>query len=113
MSGTTGKIYFDGVLQATRTDFTIGIGDVGVDGSTTANFIGGTSWPDARFDGLVDDFRMFGYELTAEQVDDLFAGPPPPTPLPGVADAYGTVEGEPLTVAAPGWPTTPTPTGTP
>ena len=57
-------------------------------GQTTTNLIGGTSWPDARWDGLVDDFRMFGYELTAEQVGQLHAGPAanvapvgaPPTP---------------------------------
>ncbi|GAA1027221.1 hypothetical protein GCM10009557_07750 [Virgisporangium ochraceum] len=74
MNGSTAKIYFNGVLQATRTDFTIGIGDVGVGGNTTANFIGGTSWGDARFDGLIDDFRLYGYELSAEQVTQLHAG---------------------------------------
>ncbi|GAB3840332.1 LamG-like jellyroll fold domain-containing protein [Kribbella italica] len=102
MSGSTGKIYFDGQLKATRTDFTLGIGDVGVDGNTAANFIGGTSWPDPRFDGLVDDFRMYGYELTAEQVAELAAGPPANVAPVGAADAYGTVEGKPLTVSAPG-----------
>ncbi len=103
MRGSTGKIYFDGELQATRTDFTLGIGDVGVGGNTTANFIGGTSWPDPRFDGLVDDFRMYGYELSAEQVTELFEGPPPANAAPvGAADAYGTVEDTPLTVPAPG-----------
>ncbi len=74
MNGSTGKIYFNGVLQATRTDFPIGIGNVGVGGTTTANFIGGTSWPDQRFDGLIDDFRMYGYELSAEHVAQLHAG---------------------------------------
>lgn len=102
MSGSTGKIYFDGELQATRNDFTIGIGDIGVGGNTTANMIGGTSWPDARFDGLVDDFRMYGYELTASQVQELFVGPPPNTAPTGATDAYTTAEGTPLTVAAPG-----------
>ncbi|MBO0609282.1 LamG-like jellyroll fold domain-containing protein [Myceligenerans salitolerans] len=101
-SGSVGKIYFDGELQATRDDFTIDIGDVGVGGQTTANLIGGTSWPDARWDGLVDDFRMFGYELTAEQVGELHAGTPVNSAPVGAADAYGTVEGEPLTVEAPG-----------
>ncbi|GAA1870076.1 LamG-like jellyroll fold domain-containing protein [Myceligenerans crystallogenes] len=101
-SGSVGKIYFDGVLQATRNDFTLDIGDIGVDGRTTANLIGGTSWPDARWDGMVDDFRMFGYELTAEQVGELAAGTAVNAAPVGAADAYGTVEGEPLTVAAPG-----------
>ncbi|MFI9485428.1 LamG-like jellyroll fold domain-containing protein [Promicromonospora sp. NPDC052451] len=101
-SGSVGKIYFDGELQATRDDFTVTIGDVGVDGRTTTNLVGGTSWPDARWDGLVDDFRMFGYELTAEQVADLHAGTASNTAPVGAADAYGTVEDEPLEVAAPG-----------
>ncbi|WP_275001473.1 LamG-like jellyroll fold domain-containing protein [Promicromonospora iranensis] len=101
-SGSVGKIYFDGELQATREDFTIGIGDVGVGGQTTTNLIGGTSWPDARWDGLVDDFRMFGYELTAEQVAQLHSGPAANVAPVGAADAYGTVEDEPLTVDAPG-----------
>lgn len=101
-SGSVGKIYFDGELQATREDFTVSIGDVGVDGQTTTNLLGGTSWPDARWDGLVDEFRMFGYELTAEQVADLHAGPAANVAPVGAADAYGTVEDEPLTVAAPG-----------
>ena len=100
MSGSTGKIYFDGELQATRTDFNLGIGDVGVDGVTTANLIGGTSWPDARFDGLVDDFQMYAYELSADEVTELFEGPNA-APV-GAADAYGTEEDTPLTVDAPG-----------
>ncbi|MDG4825162.1 ThuA domain-containing protein [Asanoa sp. WMMD1127] len=74
MSGSTAKIYFNGVLHATRSDFPIGIGNVGVGGSTTANFLGGTSWGDPRFDGLIDDFRLYGYELNAEHVTQLYAG---------------------------------------
>jgi hypothetical protein len=74
MNGSTGKIYFNGVQQAIRTDFPINIGDVGVGGNTTANFVGGTSWGDPRFDGLIDDFRLYGSELSAEQVAQLHAG---------------------------------------
>ncbi|GIF64078.1 hypothetical protein Ais01nite_21130 [Asanoa ishikariensis] len=74
MNGSTAKIYFNGVLQATRSDFPIGIGNVGVGGTTTANFLGGTSWGDPRFDGLIDDFRLYGYELSAEHVTQLYAG---------------------------------------
>lgn len=102
MSGTTGRIYFDGVLMGTRTDFTIDLGDVGVDGQTTANMIGGTSWPDGRFDGLVDDFRMYAYELSADEVTELFEGPPVNAAPVAAADSYSTDEGEALTVEAPG-----------
>ena len=101
--GTTGKIYFDGVLQATRNNFTLDMGDVGVNGQTTANMIGGTSWPDPRYDGAIDEFRMYGYELSAAQVAQLTTECPPVNQSPvGAADAYDTVEGQVLTVAAPG-----------
>lgn len=102
MSGSTGKIYFDGQLKGTRNDFTLGMGDVGVGGTTTANFIGGTSWPDQRFNGLVDDFKMFDYELTEGQVATLFEGAPANVAPVGVADAYNTDQDVALSVAAPG-----------
>jgi VCBS repeat-containing protein len=102
MSGSTGKIYFDGELQATRDDFTTTIGDVRGSGQTTANFIGGTSWPDPRFDGLVDDFQMFDYELTQEEVQELFEGPAANEAPDAVDDSYNTDQDEALTVEAPG-----------
>ncbi|WP_209020536.1 LamG-like jellyroll fold domain-containing protein [Nocardioides sp. 1609] len=101
MDDNVGKIYFDGVLMATRTDYSITIGDIGVNGATTANYIGGTSWGDPRFDGLVDDFQMFGYELSADQVLEVFEGGANVAPV-AVDDAYSTDEGTVLEVAAPG-----------
>lgn len=107
MSGSTGKIYFDGELQGTRTDFSIDLGDVGVDGQTTANLIGGTSWPDARFDGLVDDFRMYGYELSEEQVLELYETPvTAPSSIEGAAEPF--TYGEAGTVTATVTPSTAT-----
>ncbi|QTV80397.1 LamG-like jellyroll fold domain-containing protein [Microbacterium sp. NIBRBAC000506063] len=80
MSGSTGKIYFDGVLQATRDDFSLRIQDVGgANQQTSANMIGGTSWPDGRWNGWVDDFQLFDHELTAEEVRRMAAGPATPT----------------------------------
>ncbi len=101
--GTTGRIYFDGQLMegGARDNIPVDIGDIGA-GGTTANFIGNTSWNDPRPTELVDDFRMYGYELSAAQVGELFQGPPPNTAPVGVDDAYGTDEGEALTVSAPG-----------
>ncbi len=102
MSGSTGRIYFDGELKGTRTDFSLDIGDIGL-GGTTANFIGNTSWGDPHLDGLVDDFRMYGYELSAEQVLELFEAPTQENAAPvGTPDAYSTDAGRALTVAAPG-----------
>ncbi|MBB5869659.1 hypothetical protein F4553_003038 [Allocatelliglobosispora scoriae] len=65
-------MYNEGV--SVRYTFDENTGDVGVGGNTTANFIGGTSWGDDRFDGLIDDFRLYGYELSADHVTQLYAG---------------------------------------
>nr|WP_232523476.1 LamG-like jellyroll fold domain-containing protein [Nocardioides sp. MAH-18] len=102
MNGETGRLYFDGELVGTRTDFTLDIGDIGAGGNTTANMIGGTSWPDPRWNGLVDDFRMYGHELSPDEVTELFEGPPPNTAPVATADAYSTKQGTALSVAAPG-----------
>ena len=102
--GTTGRIYFDGVLMegGTRDNIPVDIGDVG-EGGTTANFIGNTSWNDPRPTELVDEFRIYGYELTAQQVAELTTQCPAVNRAPaGSADAYSTPEGTPLSVAAPG-----------
>ncbi|CUR60375.1 conserved exported hypothetical protein [metagenome] len=100
--GTTGKIYFNGVLQTggTRDNIPVSIGDIG-EGGTTANFIGNGSWNDPRPTEQVDDFRVYGYELSAADVLELFQGDVNVAPV-GAADAYGTMEGDPLVVAAPG-----------
>ncbi|MDT0188006.1 LamG-like jellyroll fold domain-containing protein [Microbacterium sp. ARD31] len=100
--GTTGKIYFNGVLMSggTRDNIPVSIGDIG-EGGTTANFIGNGSWNDPRPTEQVDDFRLYGYELSAADVLELFEANPNAAPV-GAADAYGTMEGEPLVVAAPG-----------
>ena len=73
--GTTGKVYFNGVLQAggTRNNIPVSIGDIG-DGGTTANFIGNGSWNDPRPTEQVDDLRIYGYELTAAEVTSIYTG---------------------------------------
>lgn len=73
--GTTGKIYFNGVLQAggTRNNIPVSIGDIG-DGGTTANFVGNGSWNDPRPTEQVDDLRIYPYELTAAEVTSIFTG---------------------------------------
>ncbi len=100
--GTTGRVYFNGVLQAggERNNIPVDIGDVG-EGGTTANFIGNTSWPDPRPTEQVDDFRIYGYELSAAEVLDLYTGTVNAAPE-GEADSYTTTEGETLSVEAPG-----------
>ncbi|GAA1721622.1 LamG-like jellyroll fold domain-containing protein [Nonomuraea bangladeshensis] len=51
-----------------------------IDASTTsAGFIGRSFYADPLFDGAIDDFRVYGAALTAEQVAEV-AGGTPPTP---------------------------------
>jgi len=101
-TGTTGKIYFNGQLMngGTRDNIPVSIGDIG-EGGTSANFIGNTSWPDPRPTEQVDDFRIYGYELSAEDVLAVYNGTVNVAPV-GVADSYTTTEGETLVVDAPG-----------
>ncbi|WP_374455660.1 LamG-like jellyroll fold domain-containing protein [Nocardioides sp.] len=100
--GTTGKIYFNGQLMSggTRDNIPVSIGDIGQDG-TTANYIGNGSWNDPRPTEQQDDFRIYGYELSAADVLELFEGDVNRAPV-GVADSYTTTEGEALVVEAPG-----------
>jgi large repetitive protein len=74
MSGSTGRIYLNGQLQATRTDFTLGIGDVGINGTTTANFLGSISFADQKWNGLFDDVRIYADELGEDEIRELFEG---------------------------------------
>ncbi|NYE37598.1 VCBS repeat-containing protein [Nocardioides cavernae] len=101
--GTTVKIYFNGQLQTNggvRDNIPVSIGDIG-DGGTTANFLANGSWNDPRPTEQQDDFRLYGYELTAEDVLALYNGTTNVAPS-AVADAYSTPAGEALVVDAPG-----------
>jgi large repetitive protein len=73
-SGSTGKIYFNGQLMQTRTDFTLGIGDVGINGNTTANFLGSISFNDPKWNGMFDDFRLYADELSEAEIIELSEG---------------------------------------
>lgn len=74
MEGSTGRIYFNGEQVAERTDFPMGINEVGTDGQTTANFLGNTSWSDPVWNGLVDDLRIYDYELTDDEIQTIYDG---------------------------------------
>ncbi|MBD3915928.1 ThuA domain-containing protein [Nocardioides hwasunensis] len=99
-TGTTVKIYLNGALQATSNDVPVTIGEI-AQGGTAANFLGNGSWNDPRPTEQQDDFRIYGYELSAADVLAIYNGTSNAAPV-GVADAYTTAEGVALSVPAPG-----------
>jgi len=38
------------------------------------NYIGKSHWPDPLLNGTIDDFRIFNYEMTSEQITSLYNG---------------------------------------
>jgi hypothetical protein len=62
--------------------------------STRAGYIGKSTYPDPLFQGDIDDFRVYGTALTAEQVGDLAPGDTPTsTALKQTAFEVRTAEG--------------------
>lgn len=96
-SGSTVKIYFNGVLRAENT-VPVMMGEIN-EGGTNANFIGNGSWPDPRPTEQQDDFRIYGYALSAEDVLAVYNGTMNAAPA-GVADEYDATAGEALEVSA-------------
>jgi hypothetical protein len=80
------KIYLNGGLWQSGTDLTtpIGIGDI-IIFNIAANPV-----PDEFYSGMLKDFRIYSYELTAEEIAqmyyDITGQAPCMTPLPGDAD---------------------------
>ncbi len=87
MSGTTAKIYLDGVLQVSGTITTPTVS------ATDYNYIGKSQWPaDPLFNGLLDDVRLADSALSATQIAALVTDTPPQfssTALTGSAATQG------------------------
>lgn len=99
--GATGTLYLNGEAIASRDDLTIDMSDIG---PTTNNWLGRNGFPDPAFNGLMDDVRLYDYELTEAQVVALNEGEPEPvnTTPTAVSDTGSTNAGTALTVTAPG-----------
>lgn len=68
LEGNTGTLYVDGIRAEVKTDFTTNPSCLG---HTTDNYIGRPTWNDPYLNGLIDDFRIYDYALTREQVFSL------------------------------------------
>ena len=65
--GTTVRVYLDGQLVREQTGVTAHLGDVYVDENTPV-YIGRSDWGDFAPDGVIDNFRIYNYAMTAEEL---------------------------------------------
>lgn len=69
--GTTGvTMYVNGVQVATSNNITIRPLDI----KPVLNYIGRSQWPDPLLNGNVDDFRIYNYALSGNEVSQLASG---------------------------------------
>lgn len=69
IGGDVGSLYVDGVLVGTNTGMTFNPSDLGV---TTQNYLGDSQYTaDPPLFGRIDDFRIYGEALPAEQIAQL------------------------------------------
>ena len=113
LSGDTGSLYVNGVLRASNSSMTINPKDF----NPSTNYIGDSQFSsDPLFNGKIDDFRIYNYALSLEEIESL-ALPPSFTSDPIVnsnAIELGSYAGNSLTgyadkgisfskVSGPGW----------
>lgn len=66
-SGTTAKLYINGVLDGINENMTISPLVLGA-GNFTQNYIGKSQWPDPYFNGDITDFRIYNRELSSNEL---------------------------------------------
>ncbi len=64
LGGDTGRIYVNGEQQAANAGMTINPIDI----LSTLNYVGKSQWPDPEFNGMIDELKIYNYELDAETV---------------------------------------------
>lgn len=74
LSGTTGRLYLDGVQVAVNTSMTLKPSSLG---NITQNYIGKSQYGDPNLNGAVDDFIIFNRALSASEITALFGGTMP------------------------------------
>ncbi|HKX29441.1 MAG TPA: LamG-like jellyroll fold domain-containing protein, partial [Blastocatellia bacterium] len=75
LSGTTGRLYVNGVLAASSENITIHPSDF----RPMQNYIGKSQFPDPLFSGRLDEFLIYNYGLSSEQIAALAADRNPPS----------------------------------
>lgn len=68
-SGNTAKMYINGELRATNTNFTL---DLDYTGVSDCNYLGKSAYSaDAYYDGMIDNFQIYDSALTEAEIDVL------------------------------------------
>lgn len=67
-SGSTVILYVDGAEVGRKTDVTLTPSDLG---NTTNNYIGKSKYPDPKFNGKVDDFRIYNKGLSSDEIQSI------------------------------------------
>jgi autotransporter-associated beta strand protein len=73
LSGSTAKLYTNGVLAASSSSFTIVPANI----LPTLNYLGKSQFPDPLFRGRLDDVQIADYAFTAAQIASLQTNTPP------------------------------------
>ncbi|MBN2293311.1 MAG: hypothetical protein JXM70_12850, partial [Pirellulales bacterium] len=68
LEGDTGTLYVDGEAVATNPSMTIDPASF----NPVNNYIGQSQWPDPLFDGRIDNFRIYDYALSADEIAQLY-----------------------------------------
>ncbi|WP_256757033.1 DUF5695 domain-containing protein [Cohnella sp. WQ 127256] len=76
LSGTTGRLYVDGVQVAINASMTLKPSSLG---NTNLNYIGKSQFSDPYLNGLVDDFQIYSRALSSVEINTLFIGTPSAT----------------------------------
>ncbi len=68
-SGNTAKMYINGELRATNTNFTL---DLDYTGESDCNYLGKSAYSaDAYYDGMIDNFQIYNSALTEDEIGIL------------------------------------------
>ncbi len=70
LNGNSGILYLNGVPVGTNSGMTLRPATLG---STFNNYLGKSQWPDPYFNGLLDEFRIYGVTLSAAEIAATYA----------------------------------------
>lgn len=88
LSGNIGRLYVNGASVAASGAITINPSDF----NPVNNYIGNSQWPDPLFNGRIDEFQIYDYALSPDQIAALFTNQAPQFTTDPMLGADGTPE---------------------